>query len=555
MFKIALELACVASVGGHAAGADVFPDQIDRLFARFQKPDSPGCALAVVRDGQVVYENGYGMANLDDAAPITPSTVFHIASVSKQFTSFAIALLAAEGKLSLDDDVRRYVPEVPDFGARITLRHLLNHTSGLRDQWSLLVLAGWRMEDVITEADVLDLVHHQRELNFPPGERFLYSNTGYTLLAMVVQRVSGRSLRTFAEAEMFEPLMMTSTHFHDDHRMIVKQRARSYAPKGDHAFEEVVLSYATVGATSLFTTVGDLALWQQNFAEHTVGSAALMAAMLEPGKLNDGTTLSYAAGLELGSYRGLKTIGHGGGDAGFRAYLVRFPDQDFAIALLGNAGHLDAQGLAYRVADLYLADAFTEPPAAPEAAAADPTAGTAAALEPLAGLYLNRKTGELWQADVVAGALTLRGAGASHRLTALGPNRFSAKRGDGRLEVEFLAAAAGQRPDHIRLRLPGSPQDHLERVQPAPSGTDHFWQYTGEYRSDELDSSYRVSVNQGKLVLSRRKYGEQPLVPIYQDAFQSDGFAWEFTRDAQGHVNGGLANTGRVVNLRFHRLP
>ncbi|MFO0985337.1 MAG: serine hydrolase domain-containing protein, partial [Planctomycetota bacterium] len=224
--NIILRLVCLLCLGSQAAPSDVSSDQVDRLFARFDKPDSPGCAIAVVKDGQVVYEHGYGMANLDDGVPITADTVFHVASVSKQFTSFAVALLADQGKLSLDDDVRRYVPEVPDFGAKITLRHLMHHTSGLRDQWSLLMLAGWRLEDVITESDILDLISHQRELNFPPGERHLYCNTGYTLLAIVVQRVSGRSLRAFAEDEMFEPLGMTSTHFHDDHRMIVKHRAR-----------------------------------------------------------------------------------------------------------------------------------------------------------------------------------------------------------------------------------------------------------------------------------------------------------------------------------------
>jgi CubicO group peptidase (beta-lactamase class C family) len=275
-------------------------EEVDEIFSEWDRPDSPGCALAVVKGGEVVYKRGYGMANLEYDVPITPRTIFHVASVSKQFTDFAIAILTDEGRLSLDDEVRAHVPELPDFGEPITIRHLIHHTSGIRDQWELLVAAGWRMDDVITTDDVLELVGRQRELNFRPGSEYLYCNTGYTLMAVIVERVTGSSLREFCAERIFEPLGMLDTHFHDDHREIVRGRAYSYSPREEGGFQHSVLSYATVGATSLFTTVEDLARWDQNFYEAKVGGSAVVDLVQTPGVLNDGERLRYAFGLNIG---------------------------------------------------------------------------------------------------------------------------------------------------------------------------------------------------------------------------------------------------------------
>ena len=328
----------------------------NELFAQWDNPDAPGFAVAVVRDGKIVYRSACGAANLEYGIPITSRTIFHVASVSKQFTCFAVALLAQEGKLSFDDEVRRFLPEVPDFGKRITIRHLIHHTSGLRDQWDLLVLAGWRMDDVITKSDVLGLVRRQEELNFDPGERHLYCNTGYTLLGLIVERVSGQSLREFCAARLFEPLGMADTHFHDDHTHIVPNRAYSYRPKRDGGFQKAVLSYAVVGATSLFTTTEDMAKWQQNLTTGLVGGSDLVSQMLERGRLNDGRDIPYAFGLIHGTHRGTATISHSGGDAGFRSHVARFPELRASVVLLGNLSSLPTGELARSVADVVLAD-------------------------------------------------------------------------------------------------------------------------------------------------------------------------------------------------------
>jgi CubicO group peptidase (beta-lactamase class C family) len=257
------------------ASADTTTRAVDRVFEAFRDTEGPGCALGVGRNGRAIYERGYGMANLETGTPIRPSSIFHVASVSKQFTAMAIMLLARDGKLSVDDNIRKYLPEIPDYGTPITIRHLLNHTSGLRDQWELLALARGRFEENrITEADVMDIVPRQKALNFTPGSEYLYSNTGYTLLAVIVKRVSGLSLRDFADQRIFKPLGMTSTHFHDDYTMLVPGRTSAYAPRGS-SWHVSIPNFDTYGATSLYTTVGDLVKWEANFDNPIVGDKAL----------------------------------------------------------------------------------------------------------------------------------------------------------------------------------------------------------------------------------------------------------------------------------------
>jgi CubicO group peptidase (beta-lactamase class C family) len=329
---------------------------VDDLFAEWGEPNSPGCTVAVIRDGGVIYQKGFGMANLEYDIPNQPGTIYHVASISKQFTAFAIQILAREGKVNLDDEVHKYLPELHDFGYSLTLRHLIHHTSGLRDQWNLLGIAGWRSVDVITEEDILKVVWRQRELNFEPGTEISYSNTGYTLLAQVVQRVSGMPFRQFCQECIFAPLRMVHTHFHDDNKEIVKGRAYCYSPSALGGFQNVPLQYANVGATSLFTTVEDMARWDRNFDAPKVGDAALISEMHKVGVLNDGAELDYASGLTHGHYRGLPTVGHDGADAGFRTAYRRFPDQRFAVLVFANLSSFNPSLLVNQIADLFLGD-------------------------------------------------------------------------------------------------------------------------------------------------------------------------------------------------------
>ena len=335
--------------------------EIDALVAETIKPESAGLSVAVAREGEILFSKGYGSANPEYDIPNTPATIFHVASVSKQFTAFAIALLHDEGKLSLNDDIHKYLPELPDFGHRITIKHLVHHTSGLRDQWNLLALAGWRLDDVITRDQVLRLMSHQQELNFKPGDEFAYCNTGYTLMAEIVSRVSGKPFAEWCTENIFQPLEMRNTLFYDDHEKLVKNRAYSYyeSPAG---LKKSVLSYANVGATSLFTTAEDLAKWSNNFYRMKVGNERVMEQMEERAVLNKGDTISYAFGQGISKYKGIRLIVHDGGDAGYRTTLLRIPEQKYSIVVLSNLGSFNPGQFARQLADIYLKEYFTEEP-------------------------------------------------------------------------------------------------------------------------------------------------------------------------------------------------
>ena len=327
-------------------------DRIDRLFRPYATSGSAGVAVGIVKDGAMLFSRGFGLANLEYGIPVSPHTPFHIASVSKQFAAYALAALHDAGELSLDDDIHRYLPELKT-PEPITIRQMLNHTSGLRDQWVVAALAGWRMDDVITQEQLLGLIFSQEALNFPPGAKYQYSNANYTLAAEIVRRVTGKTLREWTTAEVFEPLGMRRTFFYDDHEEILPERAYSYDDRSG-TVKKSVLSFANSGATSLFTTVHDFVKWMPNYRHHQVGNARIYELMTTPGVLNDGTQLNYALGVAVGNYKGLRTIDHSGVDAGYRSFMLYFPDQDVGIIVLSNLASCNTVELARRTADILL---------------------------------------------------------------------------------------------------------------------------------------------------------------------------------------------------------
>ncbi len=311
---------------------------LERLGERWDDGDSPGFSVAIARGGKQIYAAGHGRAHLEFDGKIAPDTIFHVASVSKQFTAFALVLLEQDGELSLDDDVRKHVPWLHDFGATITIRHLLNHTSGLRDQWELLAISGYRLDDVLTRDHILAILRAQRELNFAPGSEYMYSNMGYTLAAYVVETVAKKPFHAFCKERIFEPLGMTRTHFHHDHRQVVPGRAYSYALTRGR-WHKGVLSYANCGATSLFTTATDLTRWLHNLGAGEVGGKDAVMAMRTRGRLTSGREIRYALGLQVGESRGHTMLQHGGADAGFRSHVIYLPDVDLGVAVLSNAAN------------------------------------------------------------------------------------------------------------------------------------------------------------------------------------------------------------------------
>lgn len=520
---------------------------VDNVFAAWNKTTTPGCAVGVLRDGQRLYSHGYGMADLEHGVPISPATVFHIASVSKQFTAFAIYLLAQDGKLALDDDIRKYLPELRDYGKTITIRHLIHHTSGLRDQWTLLAMAGWRLDDVITEMDILRLVWRQKELNFVPGEKQLYSNTGYTLLGVIVKRVSGQSLREFAQARIFKPLGMQHTHFHDEYGELVKARAYSYARQGDAGYRYVALSYSNVGATSLLTTVDDLALWDENFYTGKVGGKDLLAQMQVKGRLNNGTEIGYASALSIGSYRGLRTVEHTGGDAGFRSDLLRFPDQHFSVISLCNAADAEPERMARQVADTFLAAQMEQLPPRPIEVTLDPKA-----LDAYVGTY-QLEWGlrvSFWREG---GQLITQATGQpAAPMSPISDAAFLVK--------AFCAQVTFEKPDGSG-KAPGftlnqnGRDTHAKRLEPVQLKADQLQAYAGTFYSDDLNTLYTVTTRDGKLFLSYPR-DEVEVTPYAGGTFvgpfpiQTMTFKCADPKRCNSFTIGG----GRVQSLRFDRV-
>jgi len=453
-----------------AVHAEPSKAQIDALFKPWSGSDSPGCSIGVTRNGLPVFQAGYGMAGLEQGVANRADTVYNIASLSKHFTSAAIELLAQQGKLSWDDDVRQYIPQLRDYGAPITLRHLANHTSGIRDHASLLDLTGWNWVDAVTERRMLELISRQKQLNFPTGSRYLYSNSGYVLLAAVVKRVSGLSLGDFSEQQIFKPLGMLHTRFYDDRQMIWKNRAPGYYPRDDgNGFAAWRPTYdEIIGDGALLTSIPDMALWERNFLYPTLGPRPrqLVDVLQQPSQLNDGRPALaaddsgeadkanpsvYTLGLVEGSYRGLRTIAHGGGIPGYASYMLRFPEQKFAVTILCNLGGAPVYELADAVSDLYLKDQFKRggPTPAPGAHQDDPedaeekqpkAVAPAAPLANYAGHYYSEELDTEYGIEVSGNGLQVQvGEAEPEQLIPTGGDTF-----EGDYTLEFTRDTTGR---------------------------------------------------------------------------------------------------------------
>ncbi|HVU99508.1 MAG TPA: serine hydrolase domain-containing protein [Puia sp.] len=533
-------LLIVVSGRGFSQVSDSLAKRIDRVFSEWDKTNSPGCALAVVKNGKVVYTRGYGMSNMEYSIAITPASIFHVASISKQFTAACIQRLALEGKLSLHDDVRKWVPEVPDFGHPITLANLMHHTSGLRDQWDLQALAGWRDGDLITEDDVLEMLQRQQGLNFRPGDEYLYCNTGYTLLGVVVKRVTGVSLRRYADSVFFQPLGMGSTHFHSDHSEIVPNRTSAYVRDGGRWAISIPV-FDTYGATSLFTTVGDLAKWDENFYTAAVGGRAFINAMLEPGTFNNGAVQNYASGVVLGEYKGRRIVEHSGADAGYRANFLRFPEEHFSVIVLANLGDINPASRCRQVADLFL------PPVGGRDAVPDVVVDTVRAAK-WAGDYFDDVTKARMKVEMVAATLLNSGMLSvnGNLLRAMSDSVFSYNGTEYRFRVLEDSITLVLHSAGMRDRTMGK----VKKVAVSLKGLE---EYVGTYYSKELDVKYSLIMKDYTLRVKTPRNEAAELMPFIRDVFTGP-FLVEVERDKKGKVSGFLVSTGRSRNIRFEKI-
>ena len=426
--------------------SDSLATRVDAVFSRFARPDSPGCAVGIFQNGAITYSKGYGSANLEYAVPITPATPFISGSVAKQFTAAAIALLVDRGRISLDDDVRKYIPELPDYGTKITIDQLVHHTSGLRDFWALVQVAGMRFDDGYAVGDVIRLAARQQHLNFPPGTEYDYSNTGYIALGLIVQRVTGKSLREFTTEQIFAPLGMTSSHFHDDHTMVVPGRASAYTPLPEGGYRINVWNNDIVGQGGLILTVNDLLRWDENFYTGKVGGPGFLELQLQQGKLANGKTLTYAFGLTVEQYRGLPLVEHSGSSGGYRTIVSRFPTEHTSVVALCNTTDANTTVLSHQVADIVLGPRLSAPSpraARPDTAATRVAAPTATALNGLAGRYYATELDATYDVSVSGTMLTAkRPRGEVDTLQVVGPQTYRA----GGLTYRFAPTVAGKAP-------------------------------------------------------------------------------------------------------------
>ncbi|MEE9502771.1 MAG: serine hydrolase domain-containing protein [Candidatus Aminicenantaceae bacterium] len=543
------------------ANTDSLIEKVDRLFETWDKPGSPGCALGIIQDGTLIYARGYGMANLEHNIPLTSKSVFRIGSTSKQFTAVCMALLEEEGALSLDDSLRKFLPQMPKYAEEITIRHLIHHTSGLRDYLTLAEIAGIRDDDYFTDAEVVDLLARQEELNFKPGEEHLYSNSGYFLLSQIVKKASGKSLREYAEEKIFQPLGMTNTHFHNDHTRIVKNRASGYAPKKGGGFVISMTTLPMTGDGGVFTSVEDLFLWDQNFCDNRLGESGqeLIGKIQTPGVLNSGEKLDYAFGLEIGEHEGLTMVSHGGAFVGFRADMIRFPEQRLSVICLANLSTFDPSGMARRVADIYLADLIKDKGG--DKIKSEPEKPkfieiSEEALKAKTGNYYNKKRDAIWNIVLRKDKLQVRAPFTRFLISPISPTRFVAEGVPFRLEIEFDKNEDG-RSYTLHAWQEGSELGTYDLIQVVELKPEELKAYVGKYYSGELDTAYLLRLKKGKIFIRHENpymsYPKAALKPTFMDRFQVERWKLNFIRNKNEDIIGFKVNAGRVQNIFFEK--
>lgn len=530
-----LLLLATASVGAQA------PAGVDSVFAGLDHTDGPGCTLGVEHHGRRTLR-AWGMADLEHGLALHPASILETGSVAKQFTAAVVALLHQQGRLSLDDDIRRYLPEVPDFGRPITIRQLLTHTSGLRDQWGLLAIQGFPPgQEVHTFARILDLVSRQRRLNFLPGEEYLYSNTGYALAAIIVSRVTGKPFAEYSREVLFEPLGMAHTAWRDDYRRVVPDRATAYTWESGRWVQDMPFTMVH-GNGGLLTTVGDLLTWNDALSEGRVPGGPTLVSLLEtPGRLNDGSSISYALGLVIGTHRGLREVSHGGATAGYRTFLARWPERQLSVALLCNRATVNAARLTHQVADLVLGLGGDPAPPSP------PVPVAVGEIADLAGSYRDSTSDQIVVFVAQGDRLMIAGGGGPAPLVHLGDLRFWHPQAG-----EYRFERVGDRYRVVQFA------DAWRRYEPfarPDSSQVRLADYLGRYRSPELEVTVEVTIQDGRLAVRRRPASIITLMPAYPDGFAGQGQTFRFGRDRRGQVTGFLVYAGRVRGLEFERLP
>jgi len=528
---------------------------IDSIFTEWNKADVPGCALGIIKDGKLIYAKGYGMANMEYDIPNSASSVFRIGSTSKQFTAACIALLAEKGKLNLDNKLNQYFPDFPKYANSISIRNLLNHTSGIRDYLTISYLKGMSDDDYYLDSDIMKWLVNQSDLNFKPGEEFLYSNSGYWLLGQIVKEVSGKNMADFAQEEIFEPLGMSDTHFHNDHTQIVKNRASGYVPDGNSTYKISMTTLDMIGDGGIFTTINDIKKWDDAYYESSVLSTEFWSMMIQQGILNNGEVIDYASGLMISKYKGLKTVRHGGAFVGFRAELLRFPEQKLSIAIFANRGDANPSSKANQVADLVLKESFIDTKTTDQ----NPNDIKKEQFIKLSTIELEKFSSNYWnETDSYVRKIYVkndtlryyRNANSESDLMPISKNEFKMINVGADVIVNF----DNKEKHTMTVIVNGGKPGIFKEYEPVVYKKEGLAGFEGSYYSKELDVNYSIKLEGDSLILYINDSKKSPLECIMENLFSNDDYGmFQFKNNKEDKISSFRLAAGRVKNLNFEK--
>ena len=530
--------------------------EIDRIFSDWNNPNTPGCALGIIKDGKLVYARGYGIANLEYEIPITENSVFRIASNSKQFTAACIVLLVEQAKISLDDKLSYYYPEFPDYATKITIRHLLNHTSGIRDYLALAQLKGLDHNDYYEDFDVMEWLINQNDLNFIPGDEYLYSNSGYWLLGQIVNKVSGTDMAEFAKSELFDPLGMGNTHFHNDHTKIVENRASGYEPDKNGGYQISMTNLNMIGDGGIFTTINDMKKWDDAYYDYSILSEEFWSMMTQKGILNNGDTLSYASGLRIETYKGQKTIVHGGGFVGFRSSFVRFPEQKFSVVIFSNRRDANLSKMSMEVAEIFLIDKLIHRQFDSDNDEVIKKSDTIEfSKEQITGHYELDSTS--YEVIVKIGInndslfVTQQWDDSSYYISKVTGNTYQTQTDNSNITFIF-----SNLKDGLAQKFKGT-HDGINYYYNRRKHFEHsiidLDEYSGNYYSKELDITYQLFVKDEKIAIL---IGNN--TPVVLSVYDTDQMLYKLNKlrfdRIRGKISGFELDAGRLKNLKFSKI-
>lgn len=528
---------------------------IDSIFLEWNKPNTPGCALGVIKDGKLIYARGYGLANMEYDIPNSASSVFRIGSTSKQFTAACIVLLAEQGKISLDNTLKDHFPDFPEYAKSITIRNLLNHTSGIRDYLTVAYLKGIGDDDYYKDSDIMKWLVNQNDLNFKPGDEFLYSNSGYWLLGQIVNKVAGMNMADFAEKEIFKPLDMLNTHFHNDHTQIVKNRASGYVPSDKDSYKISMTTLDMIGDGGIFTTINDVKRWDDAYYNSSVLNKEFWNMMTQQGVLNNGEVIDYASGLMISEHKGLKTIRHGGAFVGFRAELLRFPEQRLSIAIFANRGDANPSAMADQVADIMLNESFidakTEVQDRNDIIKKPFIKLSTNEIENFSRNYWNETDSYARKIYVKNDTLRYyRNENNESDLIPIGKDEFKMIN----VSADVLVKFDKKEKYSMSVIVNGGKPIDFKEYEPKVYINEELAGFEGRYYSKELDAIYTLKLEDNLLMLYINDNKKSPLKSIMTNLFSNDDYGtFQFINDEEGKLSGFRLAAGRVKNLKFEK--